>query len=53
MTGAAPHPKSLLGKVVVITGAAQGQGAAEAEALTRAGAHVIATDVAAAPAAAT
>lgn len=35
----------LLGKVVVITGAARGQGAAEAEALTRAGAHVVATDV--------
>jgi len=35
----------LLGKVVVITGAAGGQGAAEAEALTREGARVIATDV--------
>ena len=29
------HPKRLLGKVVVVTGAARGQGAAEAEALTR------------------
>ncbi|TDT39662.1 hypothetical protein EV562_10332 [Streptomyces sp. BK208] len=28
-------PKRLLGKVVVVTGAARGQGAAEAEALTR------------------
>ncbi|MFF8673155.1 SDR family NAD(P)-dependent oxidoreductase [Streptomyces sp. NPDC015242] len=35
----------LLGKVVVVTGAARGQGAAEAEALTRKGARVIATDV--------
>lgn len=33
------------GKVVVVTGAARGQGAAEAEALTRAGARVVATDV--------
>ncbi|MFF3501915.1 SDR family NAD(P)-dependent oxidoreductase [Streptomyces sp. NPDC003247] len=41
----APHPKRLLGKVVVVTGAARGQGAAEAEALTREGARVIATDV--------
>ncbi|MFI1332914.1 SDR family oxidoreductase [Streptomyces sp. NPDC020845] len=39
----------LLGKVVVVTGAAGGQGAAEAEALTREGARVIATDVAEAP----
>jgi len=39
------HPKRLLGKVVVVTGAARGQGAAEAEALAREGAHVIATDV--------
>ncbi|MGV9455360.1 SDR family NAD(P)-dependent oxidoreductase [Streptomyces sp. NPDC003635] len=38
------HPKRLLGKVVVVTGAARGQGAAEAEALTREGARVIATD---------
>ncbi len=37
-------PKRLLGKVVV-TGAARGQGAAEAEALAREGARVIATDV--------
>jgi 3alpha(or 20beta)-hydroxysteroid dehydrogenase len=40
----------LLGKVVVITGAAAGQGAAEAEALAREGARVIATDVTEAPA---
>ncbi|MFJ1969647.1 SDR family NAD(P)-dependent oxidoreductase [Streptomyces sp. NPDC087903] len=33
------------GKVVVVTGAARGQGAAEAEALAREGALVIATDV--------
>ncbi|MBK3574620.1 SDR family oxidoreductase [Streptomyces sp. MBT65] len=39
-----PHPKTLLGKVVVVTGAARGQGAAEAEALVREGARVIATD---------
>ncbi|TMR99008.1 SDR family NAD(P)-dependent oxidoreductase [Nonomuraea basaltis] len=38
-------PKRLLGKVVVVTGAARGQGAAEAAALIREGAHVIATDV--------
>ncbi|OSC71862.1 3-oxoacyl-ACP reductase [Streptomyces sp. Alain-F2R5] len=44
-----PHPGRLLGKVVVVTGAARGQGAAEAKALTREGAHVIATDVAEAP----
>ncbi|WP_406496494.1 SDR family oxidoreductase [Streptomyces sp. NBC_01604] len=42
-------PKSLLGKVVVVTGAARGQGAAEAEALIREGARVIATDVTDAP----
>jgi 3alpha(or 20beta)-hydroxysteroid dehydrogenase len=42
------HPKRLLGKVVVVTGAARGQGAAEAEALVREGARVIATDVASA-----
>ncbi|PKT72285.1 3-oxoacyl-ACP reductase [Streptomyces populi] len=40
------HPKRLLGKVIVVTGAARGQGAAEAEALVREGARVIATDVA-------
>ncbi|MFE6486398.1 SDR family NAD(P)-dependent oxidoreductase [Streptomyces sp. NPDC057757] len=40
-----PHPQRLLGKVVVVTGAARGQGAAEADALAREGAHVIATDV--------
>jgi 3alpha(or 20beta)-hydroxysteroid dehydrogenase len=45
----APHPNRLLGKVVVVTGAARGQGAAEAEALTREGARVIATDVTDAP----
>ncbi|WP_425826118.1 SDR family NAD(P)-dependent oxidoreductase [Streptomyces fractus] len=39
----------LRGKVVVITGAARGQGAAQAEALAREGAHVIATDVTEAP----
>ena len=39
----------LLGKVVVVTGAARGQGAAEAEALTREGARVIATDVSESP----
>ncbi|WP_329253126.1 SDR family oxidoreductase [Streptomyces canus] len=42
-------PKRLLGKVVVVTGAARGQGAAEAEALTREGARVIATDATEAP----
>ncbi|GGZ28275.1 SDR family NAD(P)-dependent oxidoreductase [Streptomyces poonensis] len=41
--------KRLLGKVVVVTGAARGQGAAEAVALTREGARVIATDVAETP----
>ncbi|MES5817735.1 SDR family oxidoreductase [Streptomyces sp. RG80] len=41
--------KRLLGKVVVVTGAARGQGAAEAEALTREGALVVATDVTDAP----
>ncbi|MFJ3592630.1 SDR family NAD(P)-dependent oxidoreductase [Streptomyces sp. NPDC090231] len=35
----------LLGKVIVVTGAARGQGAAEAAALAREGAHVIATDI--------
>jgi len=35
----------LSGKTFVITGAARGQGAAEAELLVEAGAHVIATDV--------
>lgn len=40
---------SLDGKVVIVTGAARGQGAAEVEALTRAGAVVVATDVTEAP----
>ncbi|MGW3139538.1 SDR family NAD(P)-dependent oxidoreductase [Streptomyces sp. NPDC001139] len=40
-----PHRERLLGKVVVVTGAARGQGVAEAEALVREGARVIATDV--------
>jgi len=35
----------LAGKVVVVTGAARGQGAAEVDALTAAGATVVATDV--------
>ncbi|MFD7920953.1 SDR family oxidoreductase [Streptomyces sp. NPDC059740] len=39
------HARRLLGKVVVVTGAARGQGAAEAAALAREGARVIATDV--------
>ncbi|MFI6338883.1 SDR family NAD(P)-dependent oxidoreductase [Streptomyces sp. NPDC050535] len=43
------QPKRLLGRVVVVTGAARGQGAAEAEALTREGARVIATDVTESP----
>ncbi len=42
-------PGRLPGKVVVVTGAARGQGAAEAEALAREGAHVVATDVTEAP----
>ena len=45
----APGSGRLAGKVVVVTGAARGQGAAEAEALTRAGARVIAIDAAPAP----
>ncbi|MGX1510251.1 NAD(P)-dependent dehydrogenase (short-subunit alcohol dehydrogenase family) [Streptomyces collinus] len=44
-----PHPERLLGKVVVVTGAARGQGTAEAEVLTREGARVIATDATEAP----
>lgn len=39
----------LFGKVIVVTGAARGQGAAEAESLTREGARVIAGDVSGAP----
>ncbi|CAM5238891.1 SDR family NAD(P)-dependent oxidoreductase [Streptomyces fumanus] len=38
-------PGKLAGKVVVVTGAARGQGAAEAAALAREGARVVATDV--------
>ncbi|UUU20268.1 SDR family NAD(P)-dependent oxidoreductase [Streptomyces sp. DSM 40750] len=38
-------PGRLRGKIVVVTGAARGQGAAEAEALSREGARVVATDV--------
>nr|WP_199791017.1 SDR family oxidoreductase [Streptomyces sp. SID8379] len=38
-----------MGKVIVVTGAARGQGAAATEALTREGARVIATDVTEAP----
>ena len=37
--------RGLAGRTVVITGAARGQGAAEAELLVRNGAHVVATDV--------
>ncbi|MFE6823629.1 SDR family NAD(P)-dependent oxidoreductase [Streptomyces sp. NPDC057690] len=40
----AAHPGRLPGKVVVVTGAARGQGAAEAAALVREGARVVATD---------
>ena len=47
MTGR--RPGRLLGKVVVVTGAAAGKGAAEAEALALEGARVIATDVTEAP----
>jgi 3alpha(or 20beta)-hydroxysteroid dehydrogenase len=39
------YPKRLLGKVVVVTGAARGQGAAQARALVREGARVVATDI--------
>ncbi|MFE9780040.1 SDR family NAD(P)-dependent oxidoreductase [Streptomyces sp. NPDC005775] len=39
------YSQRLQGKVVVVTGAARGQGAAEAAALAREGAHVVATDV--------
>ncbi|MEU9056286.1 SDR family oxidoreductase [Streptomyces sp. NPDC048384] len=42
-------PERLLGRVVVVTGAAGGQGAAEAAALAREGARVIATDVTESP----
>ncbi|KPI28324.1 3-alpha-(or 20-beta)-hydroxysteroid dehydrogenase [Actinobacteria bacterium OV320] len=40
----AAHRGRLAGKVVVVTGAARGQGAAEAAALVREGARVVATD---------
>ncbi|WP_062646335.1 SDR family NAD(P)-dependent oxidoreductase [Streptomyces maremycinicus] len=40
----AAHRGRLTGKVVVVTGAARGQGAAEAAALAREGARVVATD---------
>ncbi|GLP65546.1 3-oxoacyl-ACP reductase [Streptomyces sp. TUS-ST3] len=43
--GSSQHPQTLAGKVVVVTGAARGQGAAEAAALARAGATVVRTDV--------
>ncbi|WP_338702867.1 SDR family oxidoreductase [Streptomyces sp. Q6] len=39
------HPKPLLGRVVVVTGAARGQGAAQARTLTEHGARVVAVDV--------
>ncbi|MBI4940495.1 MAG: SDR family oxidoreductase [Actinobacteria bacterium] len=41
-------PGRVTGKVIVVTGAARGQGAAEARALAEHGAHVVATDVVAA-----
>ncbi|WP_327174493.1 SDR family oxidoreductase [Streptomyces sp. NBC_01335] len=44
-----PRSRRLLGKVVVVTGAARGQGAAEARLLTLEGARVIPTDVTGAP----
>ncbi|MFF3485574.1 SDR family NAD(P)-dependent oxidoreductase [Streptomyces sp. NPDC002701] len=47
MTG--PRPGRLPDRVVVVTGAARGQGAAEARALAREGARVVATDVSEAP----
>ncbi|MGW0908573.1 SDR family NAD(P)-dependent oxidoreductase [Streptomyces sp. NPDC002853] len=40
-----PHPQPLLGKAIVVTGAARGQGAAQAAMLTAQGASVIAIDV--------
>ncbi|WP_322410244.1 SDR family NAD(P)-dependent oxidoreductase [Microbacterium invictum] len=46
MTPGSRHP-GLAGRVVVVTGAARGQGAAEALLLAREGARVIATDLAA------
>ncbi|MEF9907963.1 hypothetical protein V4Y04_33905 [Streptomyces sp. P9-A2] len=47
------HPERLRNKVVVLTGAARGQGATEVEEPTREGARVIATAIAEAPASAT
>jgi 3alpha(or 20beta)-hydroxysteroid dehydrogenase len=43
--GASSDPGKLAGKTIVVTGAARGQGAAEAVAMAREGARVIATDV--------
>ncbi|MER6284240.1 SDR family NAD(P)-dependent oxidoreductase [Streptomyces sviceus] len=45
ISGSSQHPQALAAKVVVVTGAARGQGAAEADALARAGAAVVRTDV--------
>jgi 3alpha(or 20beta)-hydroxysteroid dehydrogenase len=39
-----PRPGRLLGKVVIVTRAARGQGSAETEALTREGARVLAVN---------
>ncbi|MDH6489963.1 NAD(P)-dependent dehydrogenase (short-subunit alcohol dehydrogenase family) [Streptomyces sp. SAI-127] len=44
ISGSDQYPRRLVGKVVVVTGAAKGQGAAEAAALQQAGATVIGTD---------
>ncbi|MGW0755723.1 SDR family NAD(P)-dependent oxidoreductase [Streptomyces sp. NPDC002814] len=43
--GGGQSPRRLTGKVIVVTGAARGQGASEVEALAQAGAQVVATDV--------
>ncbi|RHW26225.1 SDR family oxidoreductase [Nocardioides immobilis] len=45
MDASCPQP-GLSGKVVVVTGAANGQGAAEVDLLARSGAHVVALDIA-------